>query len=160
MFKAALTLESITPLLEFISSTEDEPVEIFFSSEGGENDVSMFLLSVLNKNSHRITLTAGEWIWSNGFNIFMRFKGAKQLSPSRTVGILHFSSVTLNSISLLDENTWDSFSKRELDVYNEQKIEMYSSILSGEEKLKLKKGEDVYFSHNRLQEILNEGIQF
>ena len=138
-------------------SIKDENHTIYLSSNGGDLWLVEPILKMINDNKDRIEIIGVREISSSALSIFLGAECKKSITKN-TFAIWHKPSF---SFDLDDKN------KPRNDFYkfkNKYIVEGFSKEFELEYKdwglkkseiKKYKKGEDVYFSYERLQEILN-----
>ena len=151
------TLERIS---EVISNSNDN-IEIYLCSIGGSEWCSSVIIDMINNNKDRIELIGYGYLLSAAFHIMMESKCKKRILDN-TYGMYH-QSVWDIEVSALNKpsNLLDKFRVekiiKEYKIYYENKCKEWG--LNEQELKKYKKGEDVYFSYERFQEIINHTLQ-
>jgi ATP-dependent protease ClpP protease subunit len=135
----------------------EETLDIYFATEGGDVHYMEGIIDFVNKNSSRIRLFAYGEICSAGFDIFFRTKCYREILPA-TMGMAHFTGVMVSSLGTthtrkVDDKAYLAWAKKS----NEDCIKFYSSIgFTKKELERVKKGEDLWFQIDRLNEFLSK----
>lgn len=154
VFEAELNVENVRNLILDIEKDSDY-IELYFSTDGGENSISDFLSNVLNRESSRITLFAGEKISSNGFIVYGKFKGKKFLSKD-TCSVVHESWVRTYSYDLSNKNSKGYRQLFDLIKKNKSTHKFYSQFLTRVEMAKFRRGGDIFIVTDRLNDIFSK----
>lgn len=154
----AITQEAFGRIVDSYNELQQEDfIDIYLNSTGGETDFGDAILDIINKNSGVTTLTAYGKICSSAFDIFYKAKCSKRLLDG-TIGMAHLSRIEMENLTVTDSRErgevtfyrkwWAGDKKKRLQFYEE--LGMETKELS-----RIKKGENVYFQYNRLLELLN-----
>lgn len=143
--------EETNKLIDFMNSEGD--LTIGLNSQGGTASVGYFLLKILNDNKERITLQGLDSIYSIAFYIFAEFKGKKAFCIS-TKGMWHYGNNFLN-IDDRGKPTYpeDKLNKENLKYHLKFSNEIAEKYMTLKELKKFKKGNDVFFGFQRMQEM-------
>ncbi len=147
-----ITSETLSSLIAF-SNIHSEDNEIYICSGGGNYHSSEAIINVIKPTD---TIIAYGKICSSAFEIFFRAK-CKKVILENCYGMYHQSSTSI----AMDER-WqptykvDEFLKTQIVGSYKNMTNKMSEMLNftEAEKRKLKKGQDVFFSTDRLREIL------
>lgn len=139
---------------------EDQYLYIYWSSYGGEVSYGEAIIHLINDNIERTVLIGNGEMYSAGFDVFFRSRCERKILPG-TTGMVHFAMV---SVTLIKNSVAKSpFDKLNMDWSNEdfkKRIDYYSRLgLTKKELNAFKKGEDVYFSETRLNELLANDLK-
>lgn len=142
---------------ELISKLDgEEKVVLYLTSNGGEVRCCHVLLDYFEREGSRIELIGVDLLASSAFRFFFEAKCSKKRVVD-CLGIFHFwrNSYTINSKGkpeYLDEE----FFLAELKKGHGREIEWAKSIgFNAKEMAKYMAGKDVYFSSERMKELLN-----
>jgi len=131
-------------------------LHIYFTSpEGGNVDVSLALLDIIELHKERIFMHFYGEIFSSGMVIFLKASCTKNLLPD-TKGMYHFSWQEL----MIAEggkptDRYDIFSLKEMKEAKNRTMEYLATTKLNSKELRLiKQGKDVYFSYTRLKELI------
>lgn len=142
--------------LEYTSCNEKEHLIIYFSSPGGENSSTSALIHLINTYKDITTLFAYNEISSNGFRLFYEVECYKEIIDD-TFGMYHLSShpgVHVYEGGTMKNNEYSHFVNNTLNNYNY--LDNVNSLVkfTKEELKNIKDNRDVYFSTERLREML------
>jgi len=152
-FSGQINSGSVTKLIEWIG--ENKSGTIYFCSEGGTDQGAIPLIHALNQRSRDFKLVGHDEIASNGFVVFFSFQGHKEILAG-TTGHMHlgFRSVLMNSRGKYKDESEEFYHEN----LKEQTPNEYSWVreigLSQNEFKKYKSGKDVYFTYERMLELL------
>lgn len=135
---------------------EGEHLDIYFMSEGGYLNDTFVILDMINRNSSKITLRAFGEIASAGFIIFFAATCPKFIM-NYTIGMAHYASmfVPSNQAGEVPDDGYATFAYTQLLTSKDEFIAFYKSTgMNKKEMDLLKKGKDVMFSTERLNELL------
>ena len=136
--------------------TVDDKLSIYFTCpEGGKADVCEAIVDLINKNANHIGMTFYGEIFSSGMVIFLKTQCSKSILPD-TRGMYHFAwqemTIGEGGKPLMK---YDSFSMSEMKKSKLVTLEFLKTTkLLDTEIAKIKRGEDVYFTHKRLIELI------
>ncbi len=140
----------------FNNLTTTDKLHIYFSCpQGGLSDVSTAIVDFINKNKDYIGMTFYGELFSAGMVIFLSVQCEKKILPD-TRGMYHLGWQEM-SISDTGKPTsqYDLFSMREMKKSKEKTVTFLKTTkLSEKEINSIKRGKDVYFSHERMLEII------
>lgn len=146
--------ESAQKVISFIEDNKGL-LTIYLCNGGGENWATNALADCLALNHKRITIKALGEISSNAFKLFFDFKGKREILPD-TIGMYHQSMKKMD----MAENGMPTY----VDdlIYRKKMRKNYPETLEWCKKLgfnktemrKLREGKDVWFTEERLRELL------
>jgi hypothetical protein len=143
-------------LREFCAWLENRSGNILLgiTSSGGSKTYGSYLLRVLNENKHRITLQALGGVYSAAFDVFYFYEGPKALVRGESKGMTHYGYQTIE----INEANKVVYHEGICAVVNlkynlTRSLEVASKIMTPQELRKFKKGDDVYFSFERMVQI-------
>lgn len=148
-------VDLLNKITEAINS-DAKKITIYISSDGGFVCVCNVLLDIINKQKERFKLIGYESLCSSGFDFFVKAECEKELLPY-TLGMIHQHQrkITLNN------NLKPTYSDGEANIIRikkytipDDKIFIERLGLSQKELREYKKGNDVYFQHDRFLEII------
>lgn len=145
-----------TIVKSFNSLKEDDRLYIYFSSpEGGMLDVAEALIDFVNRNQELIDILFYGENFSSGMYIFLKTECHKTILKD-TRGMFHFAWQDMSiSEGGKPSADYDIFSLKEMKKAKEQTINyLRTTKLSDKEINGIKKGKDIYFSHDRMKELL------
>lgn len=134
----------------------DDNLAIYFSSpEGGSSDVAEAIIDLINKNKEYVGLVFYGENFSAGMCVLLRAECKKYLLPD-TKGMYHFAwQEMIISEGGKPSDGYDIFSLKEMKKSKLRSIEyLKTTKLSPKEINDINKGKDVYFSFDRLLEII------
>jgi len=140
----------------FNSLTVGDYLHIYFTCpEGGSADVSEAIIDFINKNKDRISMTFYGELFSSGMVIFLAVECNKKILPC-TRGMYHFSWQEMGiSENGKPSTEYDNFSMKEMKKSKEISIAFLKRTkLSDKEITTIKRGKDVYFSYDRMLELI------
>lgn len=132
-----------------------EKLTIYFSSRGGYVGVAEAMINIVNSHKDHIEMIFYGEILSAGMMIFLRTTCKRSL-VKEVVGMYHFAWQSLDVSE--GGNGSDEYSKFYLKWMKEQKSKTLEYIqtlpFTEKEIAEIRKGKDVYFSTERMDEIL------
>jgi len=172
VFDCEITHESIAELfanIEMIPETE-RPTDfgngvlfyervIYFSSPGGFVTAAETLVNYLNggANDFLITLVGAGELCSAAFDVFFKACPANKYLLKSAYGMAHEATFYSNIRSEKCNDSFDTFFRKELSKKDVEMYDYYKNVLeiSKERISKMKKGKDLYFSNEEMQEMLD-----
>jgi ATP-dependent protease ClpP protease subunit len=156
--------EDITPavmdkLAEALNKLEQqEPLLIYFSSNGGDTYSAEAIIDIINAYADRIVLTAYGDLHSAGFNIFFRCNCQRQLLP-KVNSIVHLTRITTTFIG--NKDNWEKLDSKNTIEFAEKAKETFLQFIKGlgftkKEISTVAKGEDLYLDYERLTQLLQK----
>lgn len=148
--------EMFNSLVKAVNELKDVNLEIYFTCpDGGSSDVNEAILDFINKNKSIIKMTFYGELFSSGMYIFLGVECSKIILPF-TRGMYHFGWQEMNISETGKPSTeYDVFSMKEMKKSKNISIEFLKRTkLSEKEINSIKKGKDVYFSYERMLEII------
>lgn len=148
-------------VIAFNQLKEDEKLDLFLCSPGGDVDTMQAIIAFLDINQDLVNLYGYGDLSSAGFIIFFRAACPKALLPG-TTGMAHLVSITPRLVG--DTSNWKELrdSKFLIQWTKEMKKDFLSFLkevgLTEEELLVVSKGEDVFFLPKRMQQFLKNQI--
>lgn len=133
----------------------EEILQIYFTcSEGGFSDVAIAMVDYINRDSKIEIAFYGE-LFSAGMVIFLAVN-CNKIVLKDTRGMYHFSWQEMNiSETGKPSSECDIFSMKEMKKSKERSIAFLKKTkLSEYEIAKIKRGKDVYFSYERMLELI------
>ena len=133
----------------------DEPITIYLNSVGGDVAHASVIADVINNKAESTVLIATGEIFSAAFNIFFASK-CKRMLLEDCIGMAHFSWATF----ALDEtgkvsSVYEKFVLQEMKKSKAETLQRLQNLgLTPKELAVIKKGQDCYFSRERLTELL------
>lgn len=132
-----------------------EKLFIYLCTEGGDVEVAESIVHIINNNVDIIEMVGYGKLYSAGFNIFFRCLCHKIILHG-TVGMCHYSyiAVNLNENGTVSDKA-DRMNKMWLKNQRQYTIEFCKNLNMTEKEItEIKKGGDVYFLFNRMQDFL------
>jgi len=138
------------------SRKEDERIYIYFSSTGGFVDVAEAIIDFINKDPDVFDIIFYGEVFSSGMYILLKTTCHKSILND-TRGMFHYSFQEMNiSEGGKPSSDYDIFTLKEMKASKLGKINyLKTTPLSEREIACIKRGKDVYFSYQRLSEIIN-----
>jgi len=150
--------ESILELVTFVQDNRGKNMLISIDCNGGHVTISQFLTRVLNENRDKITLLLNMEAYSAAFKLFYMFKGHRMLSKG-SVGMWHEagSYIRVSTGGKINKDSDRNFyeSQKQPDIDDE---EFAKSFMTPSEFKKYRKGENVYFSFERMKQIFPDAV--
>jgi len=140
----------------FNSLIVGDSLHIYFTCPmGGNADVNEAIIDFINKNKDHIGMTFYGELFSSGMIIFLSVKCNKCILPF-TRGMYHFSWQEMNiSETGKPSSEYDIFSMKEMKKSKDKSINFLKTTKLSEKEINLiKKGKDVYFSYERMLELI------
>ena len=138
-------------------NSDSEKITIYLCSDGGLICVCNVLLHIINNHKDRFKLIGFESLSSAGFEFFIKAECEKELLPY-TLGMIHQHQrkITLNSNMEPTYSDGEALMIRAKKYTNpDDEIFIERLGLSPKELREYKKGNDIYFQHDRFLEIIN-----
>jgi ATP-dependent protease ClpP protease subunit len=135
---------------------EDEKLVAYFTSEGGDMDAMEAMIDFVNNHKDLVELVFYGEVFSAGMAFFLESSCPKRILPE-TRGMFHFC---MQELTITEGGRpsagYDAFSAKEM---KKAKLRTMESIkgkgLTDKEIREINKGKDVYFSYERMLELLN-----
>lgn len=152
----SISNESFNKLLNGVNSLREyENILVYFNSEGGDVESMEAIIDLINQHYDKFELVANGKIYSAAFIIFYRVHCRKRVLPG-TIGMAHYIRVGIHVNE--ERQGYYEADKAMLDwveKQNEWTIALYKSLkLTKQELNLLKASREVYFSTERLNELL------
>jgi len=96
VFKGSLDEDNVPQLIEKMEAVTDENNLLYFSSDGGFTSYKELLVNYLNQNKDKWSLVCYDSLYSNGFDVYLDFKGDKQILEGCII-LLHLESMNIES---------------------------------------------------------------
>ena len=144
--------EGVQMLINFINQNEGRLL-VGIQSSGGRSGISQMVLKILNDNAERITLCAVSGVYSAAFEVFKGFQGQKAMTDN-TLGMAHYGKNDFN----LHTNGRPVYFEDEAVLLQNKKaapkeVAKAESYMTPSELRRFKKGDEVYFSFDRMKEL-------
>ena len=143
--------ELLTKFYEFCNSYEDNDWTISICSGGGFTTIGKTIVHLINQRPKRVTLICQE-AYSSAFEIFYRSK-CKRILTGFCKGMFHLNSAKM----YMQSNLKPEFIEDRCIMQNwkdsNTNTEMAEEFLTTKELIKFKKGQDIYFSLERMKKI-------
>lgn len=136
--------------LQFCNDYENEDWTFVINSRGGKNNCTRVIIHTINERSSNCRVIS-MGAYSAAFDI-LYFTRCKKLITQRSLAMIHRGSAEMSVMS----NNKPSYPEDESIVKNwkhDYDIEFASKILTASELKKFKKGDDIFFSFERIIEI-------
>lgn len=137
---------------------EEWEVTFYLHSQGGLWSSAEAIISMINKNSDRVTLVANNYIASNAFNIFFRAKCKREVNE-KTEWMAHMARI---DTSMSGKRRIQYTPKWQMkNMWNEAKTEakILKSLWCSKNIIKQFLNEyDVYFNTKKLRKMLNTQV--
>ena len=149
-------LNNINELIMLSKSVENLKVILYYSSEGGEVYWANYQIDFLNRALEHFNLEiyTGGIIMSAAVKVVDCFKGVVHVDEL-TVGMIHQISSSIESKSLNNKNSFDSFILKQNRKDANKSFLRYKIFFTDDEIVLYDKGSEIYFDSNRLIKILN-----
>lgn len=152
-FNKDISDESTSEFIKFLNENKDEDIRFYLTSDGGETYSSQILIELINEKCKEIVGVGN--LASNAFYIFFEVKISKRLMQG-CYGIFHLRG---NSFRIQENGKLEYeshlFELQELKKDYNKTIKWCEDIGMNEKEIKkLKKNEDVYFTQDRMIELL------
>lgn len=152
--------ELLSRIAQFYNDLGDDYAKIYLSSSGGYSATAEAIIDIINRNSFRTEVIGFSDLFSCGFEIFFSVKCQKRLLSS-AIGMYHQSILTVEMNESWMPIESDRKKKEYITVYTAKKTAYFLENigLSIEEKKAVKKGKDVYFMPDRMNELLEFSLE-
>lgn len=140
----------------FNNLKKEDNIHIYFSSPiGGYIDSTTALIDFINKNKDFIGVTFYGELFSSGMTVFLSLQCEKKILPE-TTGMYHFAWQSMNISETGKPNgEYDGFVIKEMKKSKIRTLEFLNTTkLSQKEIAQIKLGKDVYFSYDRMLELI------
>lgn len=145
--------ETLSKFIAFTNEFPNEDWTIVIDNGGGKESVCRTMLHMINSRKDRVTLI-GSAIYSSAFELFADAQCKKYLVHG-AMGMWHLAysnvSMGVDGKPLYHEDI--AIMKKHKETSRDKGIEIAKKYLTPEEMRSYKKGNDVYFTFKRLQEI-------
>lgn len=135
---------------------ENDKLTIYFTCpEGGFTDVTRAVINLINNNKDRVDIVFYGELFSSGMVLFL-YVECKILLLEDTRGMYHFGwqEMSINETGK-PSGEYDIFSMKEMKKSKIRIIEFLSKTkMSDKEIASIKQGKDVYFSYERMLELV------
>lgn len=152
-----ISQETIDKLAEALNKLgKNKTLRAYLNTTGGDANIMEALLHVIDDNKDRIELIGSGFLFSAGFNIFFRATCKRRLVLD-TVGMAHFiwTSAEIDQTGRAKSN-FDKFQLKEMKKGKKAYIEFFKEMgLNNTEINDIKKGNEHYFTQERMRELLN-----
>jgi hypothetical protein len=150
-----IKLEEIVGFLNYAIGMKKR---IFFSTEGGSTDIAEVLIDIINQDAENIELVAFNTIASCGMDIFYK-TNCKKYVKDGCYGLYHLSSYNMDmserGFPTHKDTKWVYNHSRKFSNVNTDRM-CYKLQLTKSETAKIKRGEDVLFSTERLRDFIDK----
>lgn len=161
--KGEITPETTSALLEVLNDRNPgELTRIYLDSIGGDIAEGVMLLDIINKEPENFELVGTNLLASCAFELFFLARCPKHITPlTRGMHHLPYAMMPIN----IKGNLADKEAKRRFKEMNDDLLPRVESLfnatdLTKKERQYILKGEDQYFSHKRMLEILEFNRKF
>ncbi len=140
----------------FNALTTNDCLHIYFTCpEGGLTDVSEAIIDFINKNKDYIGMTFYGELFSSGMVIFLSTQCEKKILPF-TRGMYHLAWQQMDiAENGKPSSEYDIFSMKEMRKSKEKNLSFLKTTKLSEKEINaIRKGKDVYFSYDRMLELL------
>lgn len=147
----------VNRLIDSFNQLKDDSLTIYFTcGEGGYTDYGEAVIHFINSNANKIRMIFYGENYSCGMIIFLRVKCEKSVLPD-TVGMFHLPYLNVSvSMGGIAREAQDKFHVRESVKAAKPIIDLLKKTgLKKKEITKIEQGKDVYFSYNRMSELVN-----
>ena len=152
--------ETVNLFTAFLNDAESDPnkkpyIEIFLNSNGGEPAHGNIILYMINERKERVTLTAHNQIFSTAFELYVLAQCDKKILPY-TTAMYHRATQEITMTSGNTPKTATDTANLNSLIADEAVTKKVCELtkMSEEEKADIFNDKDVYFSYERLLEIL------
>lgn len=157
IFNDEITYDSVNDLINDIEEgiNSGEEVTVYFQTVGGDYSSGLVLIDYINQNKNSITLVGYEELSSTGFSVFFRVDCKKKLLEG-VFSLVHLTARSVETRNIKNSKHIDKFfldeSKRNHDA---EMVWLKQIGLYDKEIASVKKGEDLFLTDSRLNELLN-----
>lgn len=147
----------LNELVKSYNLLNEEKLHVYFSSpEGGFTSIAEVIVDLINLYKDQTKITFYGENFSCGMIVFLKTQCEKSILPS-TVGMFHFCYQDMTiSEGGKPNSEYGLFSMKEMKSSKLETLEyLKNTKLSDREIIAIKKGKDVYFSFNRMSELIN-----
>jgi len=152
-----ISYEMFNELIKNFNCLEgEETLHIYFTSTGGLVDVTIAMVDFINSNKDKMVITFYGELFSSGMTIFLASQCPKTILTD-TRGMYHYAyqDMAINEAGKLNGD-YDIFTMKEMKKSKEKTLKFLKETkLTDKEISLIRKGKDVYFSHERMLEIIN-----
>lgn len=154
-FNEELRNKHVLELIEQLDKANKEkgPHTLYFSSPGGGCDSTQLLLHYLNNNCLKWKLIAHTDIFSNALDVYLMFKGKKEML-SETIIMIHTKSFEVHMRELLNNDGNLKRAMSNLKRSNKKYIKLLKKIgVSKKHIMAVKSGKDVYLYKEDIKKL-------
>lgn len=148
--------ELLTKVTEAVNS-DSEKITIYLQIDGGLVCICQVLLNIINNHKDRFKLIGFESLCSAGFEFFVKAECEKELLPY-TFGMIHQAERKFhlnNNLKPIYEGDKATYERVKKYTIPEDEIFIKRLGLNPKELREYKKGNDVYFQHDRFLEVID-----
>ena len=147
-FQGEISQETIIPLISMIDEDEEDVIDLYFSSEGGDMAMAEMFIDYLAVSPKDITLI-GHWsLLSAALEIYCRAVCTKRLLGD-AYGMVHLVDRSISLRDTADKNSMDYFLSTEASAVNKRWLDEHKSFFTRKEIDRMKHGGEVYLRHER-----------
>ena len=155
----ALDEETLQDLVQMYNTGDAETqYKIYLRTPGGLNGVTLAMIDLINNHAESTELIAYHQICSNGMQLFFKAKCKKRIVPY-TEGMSHLLKQTLDYYegNVKNKNEYSSFINSNSNLEYSKSLHDVVGYTKDEWK-RIKNNEDVWFTYERLQEMLTYNL--
>ena len=136
-------------------NSDAEHITIYIRSNGGLTTICDFMVDIINSQPERFKIVAGSYIGSSAFIFYLKCNCSKKILP-KTIAMIHQTSLSIDINEYgKPNNRYDKCMDLQQNLYVEESMSLIESLgLTEKEKKEYIKGEDIYFTYNRLLEVV------
>jgi hypothetical protein len=158
VFTGEINEIKLEEIVGFINYSIGVKKRIFFSTEGGVAELAEVLIDIINQDADNIELIGFNIIASCGMDVFYKANCKKYIKDG-CYGLYHLSSYNIDmserGTPAHKDTKWVYNHSRRFSKLNTDKM-CYKLQLTKSETNKIKRGEDVLFSTERLRDFIEK----
>lgn len=149
--------EMLNNLIKAFNELKEDILHVYLNTEGGRADTSEAIIDLINNNKERFKISFYGNVFSAGMYIFFRSLCEREILPD-TIGMYHYA---WQEVTIAEGgkpwSAYDAICMKEMKISKAKTLEYiknHTSITSKEIN-DIKKGKDVYFSYERMKQLLD-----
>jgi predicted transcriptional regulator len=156
IFDDLISNETIKTLIEKIETSEDDTIDLYFASAGGDAAIAGVLIHYLSNSIKNINLYAYWQIASAAVDVVMDSVCRKELLPDAWC-VIHLYTRDIGTRDMLDKESLDAFLEKRIEEDNAALVDKFRRFLTAKELKCLRKGGDVFLNHERFVDMVEKG---
>ena len=155
IFNDKIEQEPVAELIQKldVANKEDGPHVLYLSSTGGSCSTASLLISYLNTKCSEWKLIGYEHLYSSAFDVFLDFKGVKEILLETSL-VLHLASSPIETRETTKMSKNIQRTLKDIDYSNERLLKKLKRIgISNDMINSIKKGKDVWLYDKDIEKL-------